>query len=144
MDIITLPIEYNTAKIDSRFRLVVLASQRAKELALGAIPKIQPVPKQKDIKQAKAKQHKVTTISIMEIVNDYFDYLQGDAAVEARHRAEKMDIKRFIADKGKILETSIEDMSELEKDLKVYLHEKETSKRDIDEYFGDSDSYEDE
>ncbi|MCX8026997.1 MAG: DNA-directed RNA polymerase subunit omega [Thermodesulfovibrionales bacterium] len=139
MDIINLPIEYNTAKIDSRFRLVVLASQRARELALGAEPKIQTFSKQKETKGAKQREHKVTTLSILEVVAEKFDYLQGIAAVEARQRAEKMDLKRFGHDKDRITRDISE--SELEKDLKVYLHEKEVSKRGIGDYFSETDDY---
>lgn len=140
MDIISLPIEYNTEKIDSRFRLVVLASQRSRELALGAPPKIQTINRQKEAKTVKSRENKVTTISILEVVGEYFDYLQDDAAIEARQRAEKMDLKRFVSDKGR----SMEDISELEKELSVYLHEKESSKRSYDDIFHETDGFEDE
>ncbi len=40
MDIISLPVEYDHKKIDGKFRLVTIAAQRAKELSLGAKPKI--------------------------------------------------------------------------------------------------------
>ena len=40
MDIISLPVEYDQKKIDGKFRLVTIAAQRAKELSLGAKPKI--------------------------------------------------------------------------------------------------------
>jgi len=40
LDIITLPIEYDKKKIESKYRLAVIASQRARELAFGAEPRI--------------------------------------------------------------------------------------------------------
>jgi DNA-directed RNA polymerase subunit K/omega len=40
MEIISLPIEYDHQKIDGRFRVIAIASQRAKELAVGVQPKI--------------------------------------------------------------------------------------------------------
>lgn len=39
MDIISLPVEYDKKDIDSRYRLVVIAAQRARELSLGAASK---------------------------------------------------------------------------------------------------------
>ena len=41
MDIISLPVEIDMKKIDGRYRLVMIASQRAKELSVGVKPKIQ-------------------------------------------------------------------------------------------------------
>ncbi len=49
MDIISLPIEYDRNKIDGRFRIIQIAAQRAKELAVGATPKV------------KTKAKKITT-----------------------------------------------------------------------------------
>ena len=52
MDIISLPVEYDNTKIDGKYRLVAIASQRAKDLSLGSKPKIQ------------TKSKKVTSIAI--------------------------------------------------------------------------------
>ena len=119
MDIISLPVEFNKKKIDSRFRLVVIASQRARELSLGAKQKIQ------------TKARKVTTTSIQETISDNIEFITGADASAARERAEKIDYKRLLEEKRK----PIADLSELEKDLRVYLHGKETEEMELEEIF---------
>jgi len=61
--------------------------------------------------------------------------LTGEEAAEARDRAEKIDFRKLIEDKRK----SITDISELEKDLKTYLHERETTERVLEELFSEND-----
>jgi len=48
IDIISLPIEFDRNKIDSRYRLAVIAAQRAAELSLGAAPKLEKKGKKSD------------------------------------------------------------------------------------------------
>ena len=110
MDIISLPVEYDHKKIDGKFRLVTIAAQRAKELSLGAKPKI----------STRAK--KVTTIAIEETISGVLEFVTGEEAVIAREKAGKFDYRKQLEESKKI--AAGEDLSELEKDLKVYLHEK--------------------
>lgn len=126
MDIISLPIENDKKKIESRYRLVVIASQRARELALGIKPKI----------QSKAK--KVTTTSLLETIGGEVDFLTGLDALEAREKADKVDYRKIIEEKRR----PIEDLTELEKDLKVYLHEKGAPERALDELFSEGEESE--
>lgn len=112
MDIISLPIEFDNKKIDSRFRLAIIAAQRARELALGAKPKIQ------------SKGKKVTTIAIEEAISGSLEFLVGEEARKSHEEAKKIDYRRLLEEKRR--EEAPEDLSELEKDLKIYLHEKET------------------
>lgn len=119
MDIISLPVEFNKKKIDSRFRLVVIASQRARELLLGAKQRI----------QTKAK--KVTTTSIIEAISENIEFITGADASAAREKAEKIDYKRLLEEKRR----PIADLSELEKDLRVYLHGKEAEEMELQEIF---------
>lgn len=122
MDIITLPVEYNRKHIESRYRLVVVASQRARELSFGAKEKI----------QTKAK--KVTTTAILETISGEIAFLTGDQAVKEMEKTEKFDYKKLLEEKRR----PIEDLSELEKDLRVYLHERETAEESaLDELFVD-------
>lgn len=124
LDIINLPIEYDRQKIDSRYRLSVIASQRARELALGAPPLI----------QTKAK--KVTTQALIETATYALEFLTGKEAVAQIAKAEGIDMKKMFSSKKR----HIEDFSELEKDLKVYLHERaEDSDAGFDELFSDVD-----
>jgi len=124
MDIISLPVEYDHNKIDGKFRLVTIASQRAKELSLGAKPKI----------STRAK--KVTSIAIEETISGVLEFVTGEEAVIAREKAGKFDYRKQLEESKKI--AAGEDLSELEKDLKVYLHEKGSyDKKAFEELFTD-------
>jgi len=124
MDLVSLPAELDKKKIDGKYRLATIAAQRARELSLGAKPKI----------QTKAK--KVTTIAIEEAINGTLEFLVGDEAKKAKEEAKKFDYRRLLEEKRR--EGVHEDLSELEKDLKIYLHEKETDeKKAFEELFAE-------
>lgn len=124
MDIVSLPVETDKKKIDGRYRLVMVASQRAKELSLGVKPKIQ------------TKSKKVTTIAIEEAVDGVLEFLVGEEAVKAKEEAKKFDYRRMLEEKKR--EATPEELTELEKDLKVYLHEKEAmDKKALEDLFGE-------
>jgi DNA-directed RNA polymerase subunit omega len=123
VDIITLPIEYDKKKIESKYRLAVIASQRARELAFGAEPRI--------AKRARM----ISTTSLLETLAGEIKFLTGPEAVAALEKHEKIDFRKMIEDKKK----SMTDISELEKDLKNYLHEKENTDRALEELFSEND-----
>jgi len=111
MDIISLPVEYDRNKIDGRFRIIAIAAQRAKELAVGAVPRV------------KTKARKVGTIALEETIQNAVEFLIGDEAKKAKEDAKRFDYRKLLEEKKK--EMTGEDLTEFEKDLKVYLHEKE-------------------
>ena len=111
MDIISLPVEYDRNKIDGRFRVIAIAAQRAKELAVGAVPKV------------KTKSKKVGTIALEETIQNALEFFIGDEAKKASEDAKRFDYRKLLEEKKK--EMTGEDLTEFEKDLKVYLHEKE-------------------
>jgi DNA-directed RNA polymerase omega subunit len=122
MDIISLPVEYDRTTIDGKYRLVAIASQRAKELSMGAKSKVQ------------TKSKKVTSVAIEEAADNVLEFLTGDEARVAKEEASKFDYRKLLEDSRKI--SAGEDLSELEKDLKVYLHEKEAmDKKAFEELF---------
>ncbi len=124
MDIISLPVEYDDDKIDGKYRLVAIASQRAKDLSLGSKPKIQ------------TRSRKVTSVAIEEAVGGLLEFLTDEEAVKAKEEAGKFDYRKLLEESRKI--SAGEDLSELEKDLKVYLHERETmDKKAFDELFSE-------
>lgn len=126
MDIISLPVEIEKTIVDGKYRLTMVASQRAKELAVGAKSKI----------QTKAK--KVTTIALQETIDGKVEYLVGEEARKAKEEAKKFDYKKLLEEKKK--EATPEELSELEKDLKIYLHEKDSDsidKKALEELFGE-------
>lgn len=112
MDIISLPIEYDRNKIDGRFRIVAIAAQRAKELAVGANPRV------------KTKARKISTIALEETIGNTIEFLIGEEALKAKEDSKKFDYRKLLEEKKR--EMTGEDLTEFEKDLKVYLHEKET------------------
>ncbi len=109
MEVISLPIEYDQNKIDGKYRIIAIASQRAKELSLGAKPKL------------KTKAKKVTTLAIEETIENTIEFLTGEQAQKAKEESRKFDYRQLLAEKR---EVAGEDLTELEKDLKIYLHEK--------------------
>jgi DNA-directed RNA polymerase omega subunit len=124
MDIISLPIEYDHKKIDGKFRIIAIAAQRAKELSLGANPKV------------KTKSKKVTTVALEETINNNVEFLIGESANKAKEEAKKFDYRKLLEEKKR--EISGEDLTEFEKDLKVYLHEKEAmDKKALEGLFGE-------
>lgn len=129
MDLVSLPIEFDKKKIDCRYRLVIAAAKRARELYQGAQPKI----------ATKAK--KITTIAFEEIISNSIRILTGKEAVKAKEAARKLTYEDMM-DEAKQRESLPEDLSELEKDLKVYLHGKEGKKNDktIEEIFSEKGS----
>lgn len=127
MDIVSLPITNSNDNIEGTYRLVIASVQRAKALSKGALPKI----------ASKAK--KITTLAIEEVASGNVEVLIGEEAVKAREESKKQTSKRMM-DEAQQKETMPEDVSELEKDLKVYLSEKgdAESKKSIEDIFGDS------
>ncbi len=124
MDIISLPIEYDRNKIDGRYRVVAIAAQRAKELSLGVKPKI------------KTKAKKITSVAVEETISNSIEFLTGEQAKKAKEEARKFDYRRLLEEREK--EVVVEEVTELEKDLKVYLHEKETTeKKSLENLFGE-------
>ncbi len=126
MDIVSLPITNSNDKIEGTYRLVIASVQRAKDLSKGALPKI----------ASKAK--KITTLAIEEVATGNVNVLTGEEALKAREESKKQTSKRMM-DEAQQKETMPEDVSELEKDLKVYLSEKgeADSKKSIEDIFGD-------
>ncbi|TFG90266.1 MAG: hypothetical protein E4H16_02135 [Candidatus Atribacteria bacterium] len=112
MEIITLPIEYDHDRIDGRFRIIAIAVQRAKELAVGAVTKV------------KTKAKKVSTVALEETIDNAIEFLIGNQAKKAKEDTKRFDYRKILEEKKK--EITGEDLTEFEKDLKVYLHEKET------------------
>ena len=128
MDLISLPVIIDKEKIDGRYRLVIATSKRARALYQGAQP----------MRVSKVK--KLTTLALEEVASGAVRILTGEAAIKAREEAKKLSYEGMI-DEAKQKEALPEDLTEIEKDLKVYLHEKEReSKQDIDKIFTEEGS----
>jgi hypothetical protein len=78
---------------------------------VGAVPKV------------KTKAKKISTIALEETVNNTIEFLTGEQAKKAKEEAKRFDYRKLLEEKKR--EITGEDLTEFEKDLKVYLHEKE-------------------
>ncbi|MFY9269349.1 MAG: DNA-directed RNA polymerase subunit omega [Candidatus Manganitrophaceae bacterium] len=109
MDIITLPLEIDHLKIGSRYRLVIVASQRARQLVEG----------QKSIIQT--RYTKASSIALQEILEDTLEILHGKEAKlaqrEAKRLREEMKNRQLLTQREEAL------ASEIRKDLSIYLEE---------------------
>jgi DNA-directed RNA polymerase omega subunit len=111
MDLISLPTELDRKKIDSRYRLVEAVAERARALYHGAMPKI----------TSKAK--KMTTVALEEVISGSVRVLSGEAALKAKEEAGKLSYQDMM-DETKQKESLPEELTRLEKELKVYLRDK--------------------
>lgn len=129
MDLISLPVIIDKEKIDGRYRLVVATAKRARALYMGAQP----------MRVSKAK--KLTTLALEEVASCAVRILTGEAAIKAREEAKKLSYEGMI-DEAKQKEALPEDLTEIEKDLKVYLHKKSErdNKQNIDKIFTEEGS----
>ena len=126
MDVISLPIEIDKEKFDGYFRLVLATVKRAKDIAQGSQPVID------------SKAQKLTIRALEDVLSDKVQILTGEAAVKAEVEAAKF-VHKNIMDEAKQKEEMSEDMTELEKDLKVFMSERgeRDSKKTIEDIFGE-------
>jgi DNA-directed RNA polymerase subunit omega len=113
MDNIFLPIESDFVNTQSRFRLAILAGQRAKQIIEGDNPTLQ------------SKYTKATTIAIEEILEGDLKIFYGKEAV--RHIEDAARVRKERKSQYLSPEREEELKKEIKKDLNVYLAEKESS-----------------
>ena len=118
MKILTQPIEIDREKIDSRYRFVIAAAIRAKQLNEGAMP------------TKKTRVKKETTLALEEVLNGTVRVLSGETAVRAREAAEKNSRENMIDEAGQ-KKTHVEDLTELEKDMKGCLQKRRNSEEEF-------------
>ena len=110
MDMLSLLPEYKQDRFDSRHRLVIAASQRAKHLIQGARP------------FAASKFTKETTVAIDEVLQEKVEFFVGkDArqAIKAAKRGKDSEAERLA------MVDSAEDVHEIKKELSVYVDDSE-------------------
>ncbi|MFQ5580704.1 MAG: DNA-directed RNA polymerase subunit omega [Nitrospiria bacterium] len=79
MEIISLPVEVDKKTIGSRFRLVIIAAQRARQLMEGDRPTLQEL-----------RYVKETSTAVEEVLSGGLDILYGEEAYEAQHEANRL------------------------------------------------------
>jgi len=103
---LSLLLESNQQRFDSRYRLVIAASQRAKHLLQGA----RPVGPPKFLKE--------TTIALDEVLHGQVEFLTDKEARQASKdakRGKESEIERMV------LPDTGEDAREIKKELSVYV-----------------------
>lgn len=108
MDLISLPIMNDNQEIDTRFRLVILASHRVRDLADGQTPLVPP------------RSRKLSTIALDEASQGKLTCLVGE---KARHAIDESRKRRALAAAAE----GESDLAELEKDLKIYIHDRQAA-----------------
>ena len=103
MDIVALPIDFESLPMDSRYRLVIIASQRAKQLMEGAK------------KLTGSSYTKETTVGLEEIILDKVQFLVGKEARLAYREMKKIKDEDLL---GGMLSAEA-DSDETKKDLSV-------------------------
>jgi DNA-directed RNA polymerase subunit omega len=108
LDVIKLPIEYSKDKIDSRFRLVLVCAQRARQLSEGS-----PV-------LVKSKYVKNITLALEEAIEGKLKYLTGEDARRAREFEYRMRRERMARESmEEAAAASLEKMEEIKEAYKA-------------------------
>jgi DNA-directed RNA polymerase subunit omega len=107
VEIIELPIHFKPDQLDSRYRLVVIGAQRARQLMEGARAS-------EDTKYLKA-----TTVSLEEFLEGELKFVTGKEARLAQREARR--IREETLRKRALLEREEEISNEIKKDLSVYV-----------------------
>ncbi len=108
MDVVSLPVDIEKAPIDSRFRLVIVAAQRARQLMEGSEPLLEPGVDQKE-----------TTVAIEEIVSNKLDILYGEEAVTALQ--EERRVREEVKRRAMLAERESDGTTQARKDLNILL-----------------------
>ncbi len=107
-DVISLPVEFDRSKIDSRYRFVVAVIKRAKELHQGAVPAMP------------TRARKVTTAAIEEVLCGVVRVLTGEAALKAEKEAGKLTYENMM-DEARQKVSFPDKPTDLRKDLEEFL-----------------------
>lgn len=105
-DALSLLPEYDQSKVDSRYRLVIAASQRAKHLMQGAKP-VDSTP----------RYSKATSIALDEVLHQKVAFLTGKEARQAIKEAKRGKESEF----ERMAAIAQEDAREIKKELSVYV-----------------------
>jgi len=114
MDIMSLITDFEDTKIDSRYRLVIIAAQRARQLMQGSKP------------QVTSKFTKETTIALDEVLQGKTDFMMGK---EAKVAMKEAMVAREIEDRARARARAKAllppgDETEIKKDLNIYLSDR--------------------
>ncbi len=120
MDIISLPIDSGAMSKLSRYQVVILASQRARQIIEGSEKPTHP-----------SRHVKPTTLALEEIVKGDLEILYGKEAIRYQQEARRHREER----KNRLLSPEREEelRQEIKKDLSVYLEDAKKSSVEVKE-----------
>jgi DNA-directed RNA polymerase omega subunit len=107
MEIISLPIVVDEKQVDSRYRLVIVGSQRARQLMEGNGPALQ------------TRYKKATTIALEEFLESKLEFYTGKEARLAQREARRLREEEMRHQALQAKERQI--TSEISKELSVYV-----------------------
>ena len=109
MELISLPYEGEIPGIDSRYRVVSVVSQRARQLFEGAKPSVS------------TKYSKPTSIALQELCEGKLEFLTGDEAALAQKEARRLKEEGLATRAIEARHAALSD--EIKRDLTVYMEE---------------------
>lgn len=112
MEIVSQPIVPDLERIDSRYRLVIVASQRARQLMEGNHPRVS------------TRYKKATTVALEEFLEDQLEFYTGEKARTAQREARRLREEEMRAQALQARERDI--TSEIRKELSVYVDDSQT------------------
>jgi len=113
MDMMSLLNSYDESRIDSRYRLVIIAAQRARQLMQGSKS------------QVTSKFAKETTVALDEVLQGRTEFVTGkEAKVAMKEAMVAREIEERARAKAKAALPRA-DETEIRKDLTVYVNDKE-------------------
>jgi DNA-directed RNA polymerase subunit omega len=121
MDMMSLLNNYDESRIDSRYRLVIIAAQRARQIMQGSKS------------QVTSKFAKETTVALDEVLQGRTDFVTGkEAKVAMKEAMMAREIEERARAKAKAALPRV-DESEIRKDLTVYVNDKENAGIHVEE-----------
>lgn len=116
MEIIALPIETEDSQIDSRFRLVMAAAHRVRQINSGAKPLVD------------TRYHKNTTVALEEILLGKVEIIHGEEARKLIAAEQAIHDEKRASNAGAedvfVLRRKVEKREEIEAELKQYIDDR--------------------
>ena len=112
MDIGALLCDYDVARIDSRYRLVIIAAQRARQLMQGSTPRVA------------SKFVKAAPVALDEVLQGKMEFVVGKeakAAIKEAQQARAAEARARARPSGLF---TAEDKGEIKKDLAQYIDDR--------------------
>lgn len=119
MDMMSLLTDFDHTKIDSRYRLVLIAAQRARQFMQGSKPMIT------------SRFTKEATIALDEVLQGKTEFLTGKEAKAAMKEAVLIKASEDKAKLRALAALPRDDESEIKKDLNIYINDRKEDEASV-------------